>query len=957
MTDSFQSTAFNSSRTPVSTFVSPVRVQPKTNLMALAETMAEINPTLQKFVGSQIEKAKQEGIQEGQNLVLGSDPEGIDKLRKELEKKEGKRFARNFVGGNIYTQYGIEKQLAINLGNASEAKTKKFFDEYVVDVELPNGQTIQKPLSQFDTNSNEFQQAVNEFQETSLMNTRGIRPEIVNQFLLPKQNLALQKVYKTQQENLADAKIKQANLLFNNSILNSWFSIDNINDNIENNLIEDNKSKNGLSTAEVLSLNELQDNINYMVKIGLSSSVSPSKIIDVMKTNILQIFDYYENNNLDMEVAEEEIQEYINWIGNLKVTNNQPLRNFYIQDGEDKIETFMSDINKKKANAIKNQNAFQRQKDQENISNTLNNINFSFTNFENQDGSFNIKKATMYYKQVGNLLEGLANEYPEEIDFLYKQYDLRNFSVDNFFFDLEQRYDQGEITQIEGLNQLNDVMLALGPNASKEDRAKYTKLKEYLGETEGKSLDTRFPEVANLKKYGLKTVGKTNDYGVSFIGDQPTVDKMEDLNLELNRLVKQYGGLTGTFTTDDDKNMTVRNWYLGEIRKIKNPKVFGQYEFYDSALDFTQPVPVIQEKTNDSGDGKGRTVNLDQQKVLIYDKQTKLFNEVDPSKFKTNANTIVVSMNGGLTQDGLELKDELNIDSFENFNYKLYNQNFENKETIDKNKKLLTDDLEGGAVTEVSDEEAKEIIEREDAQEKALELYESKSKTYIVKSGDNLSVIAKEFNITVDQLKEDNNLKSDLIQPNQKLKIRYNPINDKFDFKSTEILPFTDHGGLASIIRDGESSNRYNVVNYGTTDSAKVIPNLESMTINQIMEMQKNDGVFAVGAYQFTPEPLKEALTRAGLNGDVKFSKDVQDRLFWARIANTLLRSDISDYLMGISNDLDAALDSLADEFAAAPNSLGKGVHDNDEGRNKANIDLTKLKTALQNARKELLKI
>ena len=64
-----------------------------------------------------------------------------------------------------------------------------------------------------------------------------------------------------------------------------------------------------------------------------------------------------------------------------------------------------------------------------------------------------------------------------------------------------------------------------------------------------------------------------------------------------------------------------------------------------------------------------------------------------------------------------------------------------------------------------------------------------------------------------------------------------------------------------------------------------------------------------------------------------------------------------SDYLIGISNDLDAALDSLADEFAAAPNSLGKGVHDNDEGRNKANIDLTKLKTALQNARKELLKI
>ena len=283
MTNSFQSTAFNSSRTPVDTFVSPVRVQPKTNLMALAKTMAEINPTLQKFVSFQIEKEKQKGILEGQNLVLGSDPEGIDKLRKELEKKEGKRFARNFVGGNIYTQYGIEKQLAINLGNASEAKTKKFFDEYVVNVELPNGQTIQKPLSQFDTNSNEFQQAVNEFQETSLMNTRGIRPELVNKYVLPKQNLALQKVYKTQVENLADAKIAQANLFFSKSILNSYYSIDNYNDRMESGLLEDNKNTEDLSTAENLALEDLKYQVNNLAKLGLTSTVSPSKIFDNLK--------------------------------------------------------------------------------------------------------------------------------------------------------------------------------------------------------------------------------------------------------------------------------------------------------------------------------------------------------------------------------------------------------------------------------------------------------------------------------------------------------------------------------------------------------------------------------------------------------------------------------------------------------------------------------------------------
>ena len=113
-TTQFQSTAGQSSRSPVDTFVNPVSVLPKTGLMDLAETLKDINPTLQRFVNFTIQKEKQKGILEGQNQILSSTPTEINKIKKELEKKEGKRFARNFIGGNIYTQYGIEKQLAIN---------------------------------------------------------------------------------------------------------------------------------------------------------------------------------------------------------------------------------------------------------------------------------------------------------------------------------------------------------------------------------------------------------------------------------------------------------------------------------------------------------------------------------------------------------------------------------------------------------------------------------------------------------------------------------------------------------------------------------------------------------------------------------------------------------------------------------------------------------------------------
>ena len=50
MSSSFQSTAGQSFRTPVDTFVAPVSAVRKSGLMDLAETLADINPALQNFI-------------------------------------------------------------------------------------------------------------------------------------------------------------------------------------------------------------------------------------------------------------------------------------------------------------------------------------------------------------------------------------------------------------------------------------------------------------------------------------------------------------------------------------------------------------------------------------------------------------------------------------------------------------------------------------------------------------------------------------------------------------------------------------------------------------------------------------------------------------------------------------------------------------------------------------------
>ena len=857
MTSSFQSTAGQSFRTPVNTFVQPVTAIQKSSMADLAEMLAIVNPTLQNFIQIKGKENRQRDIEEGQLKVLGASPKELIQIRKEVEAKADKKTFRQFLGTNRFMQYGIEKQLAINIANGQAAKTKKFFDEYVVDVDLPNGTTIQQPLSQFDVNSEAFDKALTDFQSSQLANTRGIRASLIKEHILPKQNLALQKVFSDQETKLAESKIKQASVLFNDSVLNSWFSIDNYNDNIELNLIDDNYTEkdriknNGLSQGEFLALEELQGNVDSMVNRGLATAVSPSKMIGVIKTNVLKILDYYESNNLDMDIAYEEVEEYINWIGNLKVgpktilkngnVIQQPLSSFYIADGEDKIETLLTDIYDKKEDIKKKQNDYNMISDQNTISDTLNNLDFSRTQFT--DG----KEALNYFKNIGNTLDALAERYPEQIEFLYKQYDLRNFSVDDFFFELETEYDAGTVTQSQALIQLTDVMQALGPNASKADREKYTKLKNYLSKTEGKNLEQRFPAMKELIKYGQRTIGKVNlASGVVSYKDADDVDKMQDLNTELKKLVKENGGLDAQIDKDGQSS-TVRNWYLSQLRKIKNPNRFGDYEFYDPALDLSQEFVEVVEDDDGNGQDDGKTVNIQEQKVLTYDTNTKLFSEVNTNELQVGPTTTVVSINGSVTPAGESLRQNLKIKSFENFNVDFYNATFEDNQTETRNEKLLSDDLEASAFSGDS------------------------PTTVEVEQGDTLSELADQFGSSVQAIMEANNLTNpDMIRVGQELVM---PIVERINMKEVKNNQIK---ALDVILKD--------------TDKTKIIPQpkIEEMLLAVGFEPNIAKIMAAVSMAESAGDPMIDTV-KSGLDPEKKkeFSigllqlnmKDDRDRL------------------------------------------------------------------------------
>jgi muramidase (phage lysozyme) len=160
-------------------------------------------------------------------------------------------------------------------------------------------------------------------------------------------------------------------------------------------------------------------------------------------------------------------------------------------------------------------------------------------------------------------------------------------------------------------------------------------------------------------------------------------------------------------------------------------------------------------------------------------------------------------------------------------------------------------------------------------------------------------------------------------------------------------LSQTGMAGLRGLTRSGEGG-------YTSMFPSESYPQLTNMTIRQVVEFQKaklKDGraSAAVGAYQFLyPET---AAQRAGLSLDDKFTPENQDRMFDATL--TKKRPKVGAYLSGKSDDIEAALDELAKEFASFEYRGGRSYYS--DGVNKASIMRNKAAAALKSARQEMM--
>ncbi len=581
MTSSFLSRSGQVFDTPVDTYVAEPSVLPKTGAEELATILQIVNPALQKFIGKKMADTSVELQKDGMELVLGADNEELKNIIKQVKDRDGSIAARKLVGGNIFTQAGVERQLALNLGAVAEAKTKQFFENYTVQKELPSGTIINLPLSSFDIASGEYQNALAEYRENNLTDTQGIRSSYVTEFIFPKQAAALQKILNNQTTRSAENKISNFEVGFEESVFSNYLKIDDYNEDIELNIIEN----DGLIDGQTHALKVIQKDMDTMVNLGLSESVSPSMMTEIIKKNANKIIAFYRDSGMNETQAMEEVDDFIDFVGQLKVgPRNVNKKGEVIQrDLKSFLDADNSIINMKKE-IFKQLNDFQKEETeyaenakQNDINSRLDQLDFASNDLE-------------VIQNNARIIKGLKNDYKDEIDFIDTQVTLRNFNVDGWFLNFQKRWVSGEFdgNKLAARTELNNFMISLGSSATKEDKGEFTRLDNLVKSQSGQGLLTQYPEIKGVIKFGEKVLSSKNQFGLDVM-TSGAEEKKYDLDFKFRQDVEAVA-IDSELSNKQkkDKINELIKGYKEQIGKIKN----NTYTFFDEDNNISGSQPI-----------------------------------------------------------------------------------------------------------------------------------------------------------------------------------------------------------------------------------------------------------------------------------------------------------------------------------------------------------------------------